>query len=82
MPWANNPKIDALRKAYNVAIDAHHGANSALRNAQTAGETPTDSMVLAEAGARQELTDARDRLLGAMSAAIAGHAAAELDPPK
>ena len=82
MPWMNDPKIDALLQAYNAAISAHHGADRALLDAGMAGQAPTADMLAAEANARADLTNVRDRLLAAVNDAMADHAAAELDRPK
>jgi hypothetical protein len=81
MPWANNPKIDALRRKYNVACSVHHECDRALTEARMSGTIPSDALKDAEAKAREEVTLARDRLLEAMTEAIAGHAARELGPP-
>ena len=86
MPWTNNPKIDALRQRYNVAISAHQASARALIAARAAGGAPSQALEEAEAKAAWELTQARDQLLAAVTAAITGQVDAELksappDPP-
>jgi hypothetical protein len=81
MPWTNNPKIDALRRRYNIAHSVHHERDRALTEARMSGAIPSQELMDAEAKAREELTLARDRLLEAMTEAITGHAEKELGPP-
>jgi hypothetical protein len=81
MPWANNPKIDALRRKYNAAFAAHHVCDRALIGARNAGDTPSPEAKEAELRTREELTRARDQLLAAITEAITGHAAVKLRPP-
>ena len=78
MPWTNNATIDALRMKYNAAFSAHQSCDKALIDVRLCGEVPSQALKEAEIRARAELAEARDRLLAAMTAAITGHAAAEL----
>ena len=81
MPWANNSKIDELRLKYNAAVAAHRACDATLAKLRNAGEIPSQGLKDAELRARDNLSHARDALLAAMTEAITGHAAAELDPP-
>jgi hypothetical protein len=77
MPWANDARIDALRRKYNAALTAHRLCSQALATAHAQGATPSPEQVEAELKARLELNDAQANLLAALTKVITGASALE-----
>jgi hypothetical protein len=77
MPWANNRTIDSLRMLYNAALSAHRDRHRVLIEARIQGVPIPLAAVEDEMRARQQLEEARAKLLAAITKAVNGD-----DPPQ
>ena len=72
MPWTNNAQIDALRRKYNAAFDAHRECHRSLAQAKMRGEEPSPRLIDDEKRTLRALTEIRAELLAAMTSVIMG----------
>ena len=73
----DNPGIEALRMAYDIAVAKHAECVRALAEAHMRGDTDTKALVEAEVTARSQQEEMRRKLRAAMARALAP----SRDPP-